>query len=128
MSLKIETMNLKLKESRGQDAIGFVDIYELDYDKNATCIVNYLPMFDESYCHVYVTVLLEGERREWTKGEISEILNGLCEDVELNEEKKFETGKKLSYVNYQLIYIDKIENFDSIHGDFSYRELNFSKK
>lgn len=121
-------MNLKLKESRGQYELGFVDIYELDDYKNATCIVNYLPMFDESYCHVYVTIFFEGEKNHWTKGEVSDIMYFLCEDVKLNEEKKFKSGKKLSYVNYQLIYGDKIKNLDSLHGEYSYRELNFTKK
>lgn len=114
-------MDLKLMKSHGQHAIGFVDIFELDNYKKATCIVNYLPMFNELYRHVHVTILIEGKSGDWTDCEVKELLNDICDYVKEKENDKFKYGNKLSYINTQMFYIDKIKNFELLnHGDFAF--------
>jgi hypothetical protein len=116
-------MNYKLKTSRGQDAIGFLDIYELEYSKNAICIINYLPIFKDSLLqNISLTILFEGIKEDWTEGEINEIMNDMSEFVLKNENEKFRYGQKMNYLNTQLFYIANINGFELLnHGDFSFR-------
>lgn len=47
--------------NRGQLQTGFVDTYELDFQKNAILIVNYLPQINIDKHIIMVTILLEGK-------------------------------------------------------------------
>ncbi|HWD86793.1 MAG TPA: hypothetical protein VG367_01620 [Mucilaginibacter sp.] len=116
-------MNFEWKKlaGRGQYEIGFIDVYKLIYRKKAIAIIYYLPQHSDKQQRVILTLILEGEKLNWTDGD----LNGIFEDAENTiknaEYFKFNNFNSLEYMDTQLFTIKSIEDFQLLnYGDFSF--------
>jgi hypothetical protein len=118
-------MNYKwiTKEESGQYEIGFVDVYMLEYNKNAISIIHYIPQFKVMESQVVdVTLILEGKKNDWTDGEIKGILTDMSDYVVRNEKERFKFLNNLNYINTQMFYMSKITEFELLnHGDYFFR-------
>ena len=122
-------MNYKWKQmaERGQYEIGFIDIYELVYKQKAIAIIHYLPQHSQTKQRVVFTLILEGIKKDWTDGIISNIFEDVENRVKNVECFKFNNYNSIEYMDTQIFTIDKIENFDYFnHGDVSF--INEDKK
>jgi len=118
-------MNYEWKQiaERGQYELGFIDIYELVYEKKAIAIIHYLPQHTQVKQRVVFTLILEGKKGDWTNG----IINNIFEDIENRikniEYFKFNNFNSLEYMDSQIFIIKQIQDFDYFsHGDFSFNQ------
>ncbi|TXD80892.1 hypothetical protein ESY86_19790 [Subsaximicrobium wynnwilliamsii] len=110
-------MNYKWNKTnnRGQSQTGFVDIYQSNLQKNAILIVNYLPQINGKNQIVMVTILLEGEKTDWSEGKINDILQDSGDYVKNNEH-----NYSVDFLNTQLFYLESLNDFSYLnHGDYT---------
>lgn len=118
-------MNFQWKKiaDRGQYAIGFIDIYELQGKQKAIAIIHYLPQHSDKQQRVVLTLILEGKKKDWTDGTISSIFEDAEFRIKNSEYFKFNNLNSLEYMDTQLFNVKSIEGFDYLnHGDFSFEK------
>ncbi|WP_339706891.1 hypothetical protein [Algoriphagus aquimarinus] len=106
---------------RGQSAIGYVDVYELLNMNKAIAIIHYLPQYEQVQQRVMFTLIIEGDKINWTEG----IISSIFEDAEsriLNVEYfKFNNYNSLDFMDTQVFTVKNIDNFDYLsHGDYKF--------
>ena len=111
----------ELLVERGQPATGFVDVFKLIGRGNAIAIIKYLAQHSDPQQRIVLTLLLEGQRKDWTDGMIA----GIHEDVEnrirVLELTKFTQFNNLDYLEAYHFYIHSIDGFEYMsHGDISF--------
>lgn len=107
--------NWNKTNTRGQSHIGFVDTYELNLQNNAILIIHYLSQINGKNPIVMVTVLLEGEKSDWSKGKINDILQD-SGDLVKNNSLNYNVG----FLNTQLFYLENLNDFSYLnHGDYT---------
>lgn len=106
----------------GQYEFGFVDVYKtIIENKNAFVIINYLPQFEDKDQKVISTLLLEGEKNNWTEGQVKSILFDCQDRIESVSNFKFRIFNKLEYMTIQTFYIKEIQNLEfGSSGDFTF--------
>ena len=120
-------MNYEWKQiaERGQYEIGFIDIYELVYKQKAIAIIHYLPQHGITNQRVVFTLILEGIKRDWTEGTLSNIFEDVENRIKNIEVLKFNNFSSLEYMDTQIFTINRIEDFDYLnHGDFTFAEID----
>jgi len=107
---------------KGQPAIGYVDAFKLESPIKAIVIINYLPQFEGTEKQVvHVTIFLEGKKGDWTKGQLSSIMQDAGDCVDNNEYFKYKILNSLDYLNTQTFYVEKLNNIDYLsHGDYTH--------
>jgi hypothetical protein len=113
-------MNYEWKQiaERGQYGIGFIDIYELVNKQKAIAIIHYLPQHSETKQRIVFTLILEGKKRDWTEGTISNIFEDAETRIQNAEYFRFNNFNALEYMDTQIFNIKNIEDFDYFnHGD-----------
>jgi hypothetical protein len=114
-------LNWKKQNSRGQDALGYVDIYETDGTDKVISVIHYLPQHTHTQQRVVLTVVLEGERSKWTDGTIDGIFEFAENEVKANSLTKFKNQTVLPHLDTQLFTVKNIEEFEYFnHGDKSF--------
>ena len=118
-------MNFEWKNiaERGQYSTGFIDIYELIQKPKAFAIIYYLPQYEQTKQRVLFTLILEGEKINWTKGMISNIFEDAENRIKNAEYFKFNNFNSLEHMDTQIFTVKNIDNFDYLnHGDFTFIE------
>jgi hypothetical protein len=92
--------------------MGFIDIYELVYKQKAIAIIHYLPQHGQTKQKVVFTLILEGKKRDWTEGTISNIFEDAENRIKNVEYFKFNNFNTLEYMDTQILTVNKIEDFD----------------
>ncbi|KAB2915993.1 MAG: hypothetical protein F9K23_09685 [Bacteroidetes bacterium] len=116
-------MNFEWKKiaERGQLAIGYIDVYELVNKNKAIAIIYYLPQYDETKQRVMFTLILEGDKTNWTEGTISNIFEDAESRILNVEHFKFNNYNSLDYMDTQMFTVKSIDNFDYLnHGDYTF--------
>lgn len=106
---------------RGQYEIGFIDVFQLNKKQKAISIIHYLPQHTDKQQRVVFTLILEGDKKDWTDGTIDRIMHDAELQIKNSEYFKFNNLNSLEYMNTQIFTIKTIENFNYLnHGDFSF--------
>lgn len=106
---------------RGQSAIGYVDVYELVNNNKAIAIIHYLPQYEQTKQRVMFTLILEGNKTNWTDGTISRIFEDAESRILNVEYFKFNNYNSLDYMDTQIFTVKSIDNFDYLnHGDYTF--------
>ncbi|MEO5776678.1 MAG: hypothetical protein ABIQ27_07215 [Flavobacterium sp.] len=109
-------MNFKWSKvnDRGQYENGFVDMFEaIINDKKAVAIITYLPQFeDKKDQNALLTVLLEGDKINWTKGNIKNIFYDVENEIKNKENLKYRVFNSLDYMMTQVFYMSKLERIE----------------
>ena len=113
-----------LVKKRGQDGIGYVEIYKSVVKGHKTlAIISYLPQFTNSSKerNVNIVLMFEGQDSDITKGLFYGMYDELGEIVKSKEDDYFKRNKeKLEVVITQTLVIDKMPSVNLLsHGDFS---------
>ncbi|WP_299568474.1 hypothetical protein [uncultured Pedobacter sp.] len=96
----------------GAFAHGYVDLFKTTVkEKKAYAIINYLPQFEDKDSKVVLTLLLEGEEGEWTKGEIKSMMYDAEERVREVARVKFKIHNVLDYMTAQFFYLKDVDGF-----------------
>ncbi len=117
-------MNYILKEKRGQDAIGYVELFVDDESKGrrTAAIVYYLPaVFKEHpFPRIAVTLISELPKSEITDGLFHDFFNELLDQhVKLNAQQYFENAIVINYLDTVTLHIDNIDGLSIFtNGDF----------
>lgn len=106
---------------RGQSSTGYVDVYELADKNRAIAIIHYLPQYEQTKQRVMFTLILEGDKSNWTDGTISSIFEDAESRIFNVEFIKFNNLNSLDYMDTQIFTVKSIDNFDYLnHGDWSF--------
>ena len=117
-------MNYRLKEKRGQDAYGYVELFvdEAPKGQRTAAIVYYLPAgFNEHpYPRIAVTILTELKSCEITDGLFHEFYNDLIvSHIKINAQTYFKDSHKIQYLDTVTLIIDNIDGLSLFtNGDF----------
>ena len=117
-------MNYILKEKRGQDAYGYVELFVDDEPKGrrTAAIVNYMAAgFNEHpFPRIAVTLLTELEPEEITDGLFHEFYNDLIDQqIKLNAQNYFKEATRISYLDTVTLHINSIDGISLFtNGDF----------
>jgi len=117
-------MNYILKEKRGQDAYGYVELFVDDEPKGkrTAAIVYYLPEgFNEHpYPRIAATILTELKSNEITDGLFHEFFNDLIDQhIKINAKKYFKDSHKIQYLDTVTLNIDNVDGLSLFtNGDF----------
>ncbi len=113
--------NWERKAERGQYETGFVDIYELVDEKKAIVIIYYLSQHEHTKQRVILTVILEGKKENWTKGDIRNIFEDIEYTITKIDHTKLNSIHTLEYLDTQIFTVKSIEDFDYLsHGDYNF--------
>lgn len=118
-------MNYILKEKRGQDAFGYIELFVDDESKGrrTAAIVYYLPaVFKEHpFPRIAVTLLTELPKSEITDGLFHDFFNELLDQhVKINAQQYFENAIEIDYLDTVTLHINNIEGLSIFtNGDFS---------
>ena len=116
-------MNFEWKKiaERGESAIGYIDVYELVDKNKAIAIIHYLPQYEQTKQRVMFTLILEGDKTNWTDGTISNIFEDTESRILNVEHFKFNNYNSLDYMDTQMFTVKSIDNFDYLnHGDYTF--------
>ncbi len=106
---------------RGQASIGYIDVFELIGKNKAIAIIHYLPQYEHTNQRVMFTLILEGNKSNWTDGMISNIFEDAESRIQNVEFEKFNNWNKLDYMDTQIFTMKNIEDFDYLnHGDYTF--------
>ncbi|MBO4918323.1 MAG: hypothetical protein J5374_10645 [Bacteroidales bacterium] len=117
-------MNYMLKEKRGQDAYGFVELFVDDEPKGrrTAAIVNYLAAgFNEHpFPRIAVTLLTELKPEKITDGLFHDFFNDLLDQqIKQNAQNYFNDSTKISYLDTVTLHISDIDGLTVFtNGDF----------
>lgn len=117
-------MNFILKEKRGQDAYGHVELFINDEPKGkrTAAIVNYLPVgFNEHpFPRIAVTLLTEIPKSEITDGLFHDFFNELLDQhIKINAQQYFENAIEIDYIDTVTLHINNIDGLSILtNGDF----------
>lgn len=118
-------MNYILKEKRGQDAYGHVELFVDDKPKGKrkAAIVNYLPVgFNEHPLpRIAVTLLTELQQTKITDGLFHVFFNELLDQhVKNNAQQYFENAIEIDYLDTVTLHISNIDGLSIFtNGDFA---------
>lgn len=118
-------MNYILKEKRGQDAYGYVELYVDDEakGKRTAAIVNYMPagFKEHPFPRIAVTLLTEMKPDDITDGLFHEFFNDLIDQyIKLNAQDYFKDATKISYLDTVTMHISNIDGLSLFtNGDFA---------
>lgn len=111
----------KLIAERGQPATGFVDVFELIGRGHAIVIIKYLAQHSDPQQRIVLTVLLEGQRKQWTDGMITDIHEDVENRIRVLELTKFTQFNQLDYLEAYHFFIESIDGFEYLsHGDLAF--------
>ena len=100
---------------------GFVDIYAKDTLDRAIVVLSFLAQHSDPKPRVLITVLLEGEIRDWTKGNISNIFQDAEDYIKNVMNTKFRYIRNIDNVQHQILTIKNIDEFEYVrHGDYNF--------
>jgi len=110
---------------RGQYENGFVEVYETSINnKKVIAIITYLPQYeDKTDQNIVLTVLLEGEKGDWTEGTIKNIFFDVEDRIKEVENFKFRSFNSLDFMMTQIFYTEKLNELKY----FSSGDLSFLK-
>lgn len=117
-------MNYILKEKRGQDSYGYVELYVDDEakDKRTAAIVNYMPagFKEHPFPRIEVTVLTEIPKSDITKGMFHDFFNDLIDQyIKLNAQNYFKNANRIDYLDTVTLHISNIDGLSLYtNGDF----------
>ena len=117
-------MNYVLREKKGQDAYGHVELFIDDEPKGnrTAAIVNYLPaVFNEHpFPRIAVTLLTELPKSEISDGLFHDFYNDLLDQhVKLNAQQYFKNAIEIDYIDTVTLYINNIDGLSIFtNGDF----------
>ena len=117
-------MNYNLKEKRGQDAYGHVEMFIDDEvkGKRTAAIVNYLPagFKEHPFPRIAVTLLTEIATSDITDGMFHDFYNELLDQhIKINAQQYFKDALKIDYLDTVTLHIDKIDGLTVFtNGDF----------
>ena len=104
--------NWKKITEQGQYRQGFIDVYEAEITKKAVVIINYLPQLEDKSQKVIMTLLLEGQKSDWSKATISNIIQDVEKQVKNMENFKFHVFNSLEYITIQTLILKNLEKID----------------
>lgn len=104
--------NWKKITEKGQYREGFIDVYEADITKKAVVIINYLPQLEDKSQKVIMTLLLEGQKSDWSKTTVSNIIQDVEKRVKNIENFKFHVFNSLEYITTQTFILKTLEKID----------------
>lgn len=116
-------MNFVWKQlaEKGQYGIGFIDVYELQGQRKAIAIINYLPQHSETKQRVILTLILEGDKVSWTDGTLHSIFEDAEHRIKSAEGFKYNNFNSLDYMDTQILTIENLTEFDYLnHGDYTF--------
>ena len=116
-------MNFTWKEvvSRGQSATGFIDVLELENKGKAIAIIHYLSQHTHTEPRIIFTLILEGNKINWTTGIIASIFEDIENKILLKTSRNLTTFNSLEYLDTQIFTVSNIDDFDYLsHGDSSF--------
>lgn len=94
----------------GQYENGFVEAYQTSINnKKVSAIITYLPQYkDKKDQNIVLTVLLEGEKKDWTEGTIKSIFFDVEDRIKQVENFKFRSFNSLDFMMTQIFYTEKL--------------------
>lgn len=104
--------NWKKITEKGQYREGFIDVYEADITKKAVVIINYLPQLEDKSQKVIMTLLLEGQKSDWSKTTVSNIIQDVEKRVKNMENFKFHVFNSLEYITTQTFILKTLEKIN----------------
>lgn len=117
-------MNYILKEIRGQDSYGHVELFVDDEPKGkrTAAIVNYLPavLNEHPFPRIAVTLLTELGKSEITDGIFHDFYNELLDQyIKINARQYFENASEIDYLDTVTLHINNIDGLSIYtNGDF----------
>ncbi|WP_341901275.1 hypothetical protein [Fluviicola taffensis] len=103
---------------RGQSSIGYVDVFQLIGNHRAIVIIHYLPQYEDTQQRIMFTLILEGNKSNWTDGMINRIFEDAEKRIFNVEFDKFNNLNTLEYMDTQIFTIKCIDDFEYLnHGD-----------
>lgn len=107
---------------KGQFDIGFVDVLEfVERENKAIMIIHYLPQSGAEKQRVLLTLLLEGQKRDWTEGTLASFIEDAKTHINQVEIVKFNSFDNLKYMDTQIFVIQNLDNFEYLnHGDVGF--------
>lgn len=117
-------MNYILKEKRGQDAYGHVELFVDDEPKGrrTAAIVNYMAagLNEHPFPRIAVTLLTELKPDEITDGLFHEFFNDLIDQyIKQNAQNYFKAATKINYLDTVTLHISDVDGLSLFtNGDF----------
>lgn len=117
-------MNYILKETRGQDAYGYVELFVDDEPKGkrTAAIVNYMAagLNEHPFPRIAVMLLTEIKPDDITDGLFHDFFNDLIDKyIKQNAQNYFKDATKVSYLDTVTMHIDSIDGLSIYtNGDF----------
>jgi hypothetical protein len=117
--------NWNKKIDQGQYENGFVEAYETIVNNNkALAIITYLPQYeDKEDKNIVLTLILEGEKENWTEGTVKNIFFDVEDRVKEVESFKFRVFSSLDFMMTQIFFTEKIHDFKYLNsGEFTFNK------
>lgn len=110
---------LKL-DDRGQQATGYIEVYELIGANRAIAILHFMSQHTHVKGRLSLTLLLEGNQNNWTKGTVDRIFEDVENRIKAVEYDRFKDFEPLKQIDTQIFTIKSINGFSYLnHGDWA---------